>query len=137
MSDLISTTILFALIGFGIGAFWVLMFPCLSDVVDNIVVETGKRQEGTLSGIRIFTERISIIILAISFAIVHPLTGYIPGAPPGQNSQTLSAQFGIRFLMAGIPMIFYFLAFLLIWKVYELDKAKVAKNSEILKQKQL
>jgi len=137
VSDLLTTTILFALIGFGIGAFWVLMFPCLSDVVDNIVVDTGKRQEGTLSGIRIFTERISIIILAISFAIVHTLTGYVPGAPPGQSSQTLSAQFGIRFLMAGIPMIFYFLAFLLIWKVYELDKAKVAKNSEVLKQKQL
>lgn len=137
VSDLISTTILFALIGFGIGAFWVLMFPSLSDVIDNIIVNTGKRQEGTLSGIRIFTERISIIILAVSFAIIHTLTGYIPGADPGKNSQPLLAQFGIRFLMAGIPMIFYFLAFLLIWKFYELDKAKVAKNSEILIQKQL
>ena len=47
VSDLISTTILFALIGFGIGAFWVLMFPNFSDVVDNIVVKTGKRKEGT------------------------------------------------------------------------------------------
>ncbi len=137
VSDLLATTILFALIGFGIGAFWVLMFPCMSDVIDDIVVKTGKRQEGTLSGIRIFTERISIIILAFSFAIVHPLTGYIAGAPPGQNSQTLLAQFGIRFLMAGIPMIFYFLAFIIIWKVYKLDKAKVAENTEFLKQKHL
>jgi len=137
VSDLISTTILFALIGFGIGAFWVLMFPNFSDVVDNIVVKTGKRKEGTLSGIRIFTERISIIILAISFAVVHPLTGYKAGAPPGQTSQTLLAQFGIRFLMAGIPMIFYFIAFLLIWKVYELDKVKVEENTALLKQKQL
>jgi len=137
VSDLLTTTILFALIGFGIGAFWVLMFPSLSDVIDDIVIKTGKRQEGTLSGIRIFTERLSIIILAISFAIIHPLTGYVPGANPGKTSQTLQAQFGIRFLMAGIPMIFYFLAFLLIWKMYKLDKAKVIENSEILKQKQL
>jgi len=137
VSDLIATTILFALIGFGIGAFWVLMFPCLSDVIDDIVIKTGKRQEGILSGIRIFTERISIIILALSFAIIHTLTGYIPGAPAGQNSQPLLAQFGIRFLMAGIPMVFYFLAFLLIWKVYKLDKAKVEENTALLKQKQL
>ena len=130
-------SLIYALIGFGIGAFWVLMFPAFSDTVDDIVVKTGKRQEGTLSGIRIFTERISIIILALSFAIVHPLTGYRAGADPGQNSQTLLAQFGIRFLMAGIPMIFYFLAFLLIWKVYKLNKAKVAENTEILNQKQL
>jgi len=39
--------------------------------------------------------------------------------------------------MAGIPMVFYFIAFLLIWKVYELDKAKVEENTAFLKQKQL
>jgi GPH family glycoside/pentoside/hexuronide:cation symporter len=137
INDLLSSTVFIALIGVGIGAFWVLMYPCMSDVIDDIVVKTGKRQEGTLAGIRIFTERLSIIVIAISFAIIHPLTGYRPGAPPGHNSQTLLAQFGIRFLMAGIPMAFYFLAFLLIWKVYKLDKARVSENTEYLKQKQL
>ncbi len=137
VSDLITTTLLFALIGFGIGAFWTLMFPCMSDAIDDIVVKTGKRQEGTLSGIRIFVERLSIIILAISFAVIHTLTGYRAGAPPGQSSQTELAQFGIRFLMAGIPMIFYFIAFLLIWRVYKLDKERVAENTDSLKQKQL
>jgi GPH family glycoside/pentoside/hexuronide:cation symporter len=137
INDLLSSTIFIALIGVGIGAFWVLMYPCMSDVIDDIVIKTGKRQEGTLAGIRIFTERLSIIVIAIAIAIIHPLTGYRPGAPPGQNSQTYLAQFGIRFLMAGIPMAFYFLAFLLIWKVYKLDKARVAENTEYLKQKQL
>ncbi len=137
VSDILSTTIIIALIGIGIGCFWVLMYPTFSDVVDDIVVRTGKRNEGALTGIRIFFERISIIIQAVSFAVIHPLTGYRAGAVPGQNSQTLLAQFGIRLLMAGIPMAFYFLAFLLIWKAYKLDKAKVEENSELLKQKQL
>jgi GPH family glycoside/pentoside/hexuronide:cation symporter len=137
MNDLIGTTIFIALIGVGIACFWVLMFPCLSDVIDDIVIKTGKRQEGALAGIRIFTERLSIIIQAVSFAIIHPLTGYRAGAPPGQSSQTLIAQLGIRLLMVGIPMIFYFLGFLLIWKVYKLDKESVLKNTEFLKQKQL
>ena len=113
------------------------MYPCLSDVIDDIVIKTGKRQEGALSGIRIFFERLSIIIQAISFAIIHPLTGYKAGAPPGSTSQTLLAQFGIRLLMVGIPMAFYFLGFLLIWKVYKLDKETVLKNTEFLKQKHL
>ena len=137
VSDLISTTIIIALIGVGIGCFWVLMYPAMSDCIDDIVVRTGKRNEGSLTGIRIFTERISIIIQAVAFAVIHPLTGYRPGAPPGPTSQTLLAQFGIRLLIAGIPMAFYFLAFLLIWKVYKLDVAKVAENTEYLKQKHL
>ena len=137
ISDLISSTIIIALIGVGIGAFWVLMFPCMSDVIDEIVIKTGKRQEGALTGIRIFTERLSIIVQALSFAIVHPLTGYIPGATPGRTSQPVLAQFGIRLLMAGIPMAFYFLGFLLIWKVYTLSKSRVAENTELLQQKLL
>jgi Na+/melibiose symporter-like transporter len=137
ISDILTTTIFIALIGIGIGAFWTLMFPAFSDTVDDIVVRTGKRNEGALTGIRIFTERISIIIQAVAFAIIHPLTGYRAGAVPGATTQTPLAQFGIRFLMAGIPMAFYFFAFILIWKVYKLDMAQVAENTEFLKQKQL
>jgi GPH family glycoside/pentoside/hexuronide:cation symporter len=137
ISDILTTTIFIALIGIGIGAFWTLMFPAFSDTVDDIVVRNGKRNEGALTGIRIFTERISIIIQAVAFAIIHPLTGYRAGAVPGATTQTPLAQFGIRFLMAGIPMAFYFFAFILIWKVYKLDMAQVAENTEFLKQKQL
>ncbi|MBD3255038.1 MAG: MFS transporter [Candidatus Lokiarchaeota archaeon] len=137
VNDLISSIIFIALIGFGIGCFWILMFPCFSDVVDNIVIQTSKRQEGALSGVRIFTERLSIIIQAVAFALIHPLTGYKAGAPPGKTSQTLLAQFGIRLLMVGIPMAFYFLAFLLIWRIYTLDKACVSDNTVLLEQRAL
>jgi len=137
VDDLISSVIFIALIGFGLACFWVLMFPCMSDAIDEIVIKTGKRQEGALTGIRIFTERLSIIVQAISFAIIHPITGYIAGASPGKTTQPLLAQFGIRFLMAGIPMMFYFLAFLLIWRIYALNKANVEENTEILKRRNL
>jgi GPH family glycoside/pentoside/hexuronide:cation symporter len=137
ISDLILSTIFIGLIGVGIGAIWVLMYPCFSDVIDDIVVETEKRQEGAYTGIRTFFGRFPIIIQAIAFAVVHPLTGYNPGAPPGSTSQTLLAQFGIRFLMVGLPMIFYFIGFLLMWKVYTLDKACVTKNKDLLQRKLL
>ena len=137
IDDLLLSTIFIGLIGVGIGAIWVLMYPCFSDVIDDIVIETEKRQEGSYTGIRTFFGRFPIIILALAFAIVHPLTGYNAGAPPGKMSQTLSAQFGIRFLMVGLPMIFYFIGFLLMWKVYTLDKVCVAQNKELLQKKLL
>jgi len=137
ISDLIGSTIIIALIGVGIGCFWVLMYPAISDVIDELVLQTGKREEGMLTGIRIFVERLSIIIQAVSFGIIHPATGYIAGAPPGKASQPLLAQFGIRLLMAGIPMLFYFIGFLLMWRVYSLTKSRVEEHTQLLSQKQL
>jgi GPH family glycoside/pentoside/hexuronide:cation symporter len=137
ISDLFLSTLFIALIGVGIGAIWVLMYPCFSDVIDDIVIETEKRQEGVYTGIRTFFGRFPIIIQAIAFAVIHPLTGYNPGAPPGSTSQTLLAQFGIRFLMVGLPMIFYFIGFLLMWKVYNLDRVRVSENKELLLKKLL
>ena len=48
-SDLLTSAIFIACIGVGIGCIWVLMYPCFSDVIDNIVVKTGKRNEGLLT----------------------------------------------------------------------------------------
>ena len=137
INDLIGTTIAVALIGFGIGAIWVLMYPGFSDVIDDIVVKTGKREEGSYTGIRTFFGRLSIVIQAVSFALIHLATGYRPGAEIGATSQTPLAQFGIRFLMAGIPMIFYFIGFLLMWRVYKLDKVAVDANVKLLQEKVL
>ncbi len=136
-SSLIGSTIFIALIGVGIGCFWVLMYPSMSDVYDELILKTGKREEGVLTGITIFFLRLSIIIQAVSFAVIHPLTGYVAGLPPGPTSQTPLAQFGIRFLMAGIPMIFYFIAFLSIWRIYNLNKDRVRENTNLLKQRHL
>lgn len=136
-TDVITSALFIAMIGIGIGCIWVLMYPCFSDVVDNIVVKTGKREEGILTGIRTFFGRFPVIIQGVLFAVVHEMTGYIPGAPPGQASQPASAILGIRVLMTIVPMIFYFMGFLLMTLVYTLDTKCVADNQEMLKQKLL
>lgn len=131
------TTLFIAFVGFGIGAIWVLMYPCFSEVIDDVVVQREVRKEGSYTGIRTFIGRLSIVIQALAIAIVHSVTGFSPGAETGAANQTPLAQFGIRFLMAGLPMIFYFIGFLLMWKVYTLDKTCVEKNTELLQQKLL
>jgi Na+/melibiose symporter-like transporter len=42
---------------------------------------------------------------------------------------------GIRILMAGIPMVFYLMAFIVMWKFYELTSEKVVENQKILKER--
>lgn len=106
------------------------MYPCFSDVIDEIVVKTGKRQEGIYTGIRTFFGRLSIVVQAISIAVVHEITSFIPGA----EIQTDLALWGIRVILALIPMIFYIVAFFFMWKVYDLTPEKVQKIQVQLKE---
>jgi len=129
ISDLISTMIGAALLGFSIGALFTLMYPTFSDVIDEIILKTRKRNEGMYTGIRTFFGRTSNIIGAIVFAVVHTFTAYQPGA----SYQTPLALWGIRVIMVLIPMMFYLISFLLVWKIYDLTPEKVRYNQFELK----
>lgn len=128
--NLIYAIVFAALIGIAMGGTWTLMYPTFADVFDEIVLKTGVRNEGTLVGIRTFFGRLSIVIQAVGFVIIHNLTGFIAESP----IQTIEAQWGIRFQTALIPFIFYFIAFLLIWKIYDLKLEKVKSiQADLLK----
>ncbi|MFX0070599.1 MAG: MFS transporter [Candidatus Hermodarchaeota archaeon] len=133
ISTLMLTIISAILLGVGVGAIWTLRVPAFSDVIDELVIKTGKRNEGIYYGIMTFFGRLSIVIGAVSIAIVHVMTNYIPGA----ESQTPLALWGIRVIIALIPMIFYFIGFLIIWKVYDLDLNKVQILQKELKKSNL
>ncbi|MBD3196365.1 MAG: MFS transporter [Candidatus Lokiarchaeota archaeon] len=129
VSDLLFTIITVALLGVGISAIWTLLYPCFSDVVDESILESNKRQEGMYNGIRMFIGRMGYVIQAVSFVIVHEMTRYQPGA----DTQGPLALWGIRVLMALIPMVFNFAAFVALWKFYDLTPEKMNKIQETLK----
>lgn len=133
--DLIFTAIILAFIGFGIGAIWVLMYPCFSDVMDNIVVRAEERKEGAYTGIRTFFGRFSFVLQALFFSLILWATGFDPYVIDPTAPQLGSAIIGLRILFSLIPQIFYFIGFLLMWRVYDLDMACVAENRELLEQK--
>ncbi len=110
-----------------------LIYPFFSDIIDDIVVKTGNRQEGVYTGIRTFFGRLSIIIGVIIIALVHVLTNFVPEA----KIQSELALWGIRVIMALIPMSFCFFAFLLIWKVNDLTQEKVLSIKNKLKKMNL
>jgi Na+/melibiose symporter-like transporter len=130
ISDFGTTIFIIFLLSLSIGAITTLMYPCLSDTIDQMVLESGKRTEGAYSGIRTFIGRSAIVIQAIVFAVVHQLTGYQPGAA----TQTPLALWGIRIIMVLIPMIFYYVGFLIMWLVYDLTPDKVSENEISLKK---
>ena len=125
-----STLACLAIMGFSMGGTWFCMYPMFSDIIDEIVVKTGKRQEGTYIGIRTFVGRLSIVIQAVSFWLIHFLTGFNPGF----EYQTIEALWGIRIQLVLIPLICYFMGFIFMWRVCDLTKEKVARIKNELKK---
>ncbi len=110
--------------GFTAACATIMFAPIVMDCYDDVVTVTGRRDEATLQGIRNFFFRISIVLYGPIFAIVHIVFGYNPDP---NATQTPSAIWGIRVHMGVIPMILTFIAFLVVWKYYDLEGAKKAE----------
>ena len=124
VSDIFGSFIFLLLIGIGTGGTWVMHMPIFSDVIDEIVVKTGIRQEGVYMGIRSFIARFSIIAQTLIFAVVQTLTGFIEEAPIGTDTQPASAIWGIRVHFVLIPMIVVLIAAFIIWFFYDITEEK-------------
>ncbi|MBD3254439.1 MAG: MFS transporter [Candidatus Lokiarchaeota archaeon] len=133
VSELIITLVVLFFLGFSYGSMWTLLYPGFSDVMDEIVIKTGKRKEGAYTGIRTFVGRLAFVFQAVVFAIIHQVTHYEPGA----STQDPLALFGIRFIMAGVPMICFAACTLLIAFVNDLTLEKVNENKMILSNMKL
>jgi len=114
--------------GLAFGGFWILLDPVLADVIDEQVIITGKRSEGITYGVRAFFGTFSLIIMALSFAIVHTLTGFNERV----EIQSDLAIWGIYMHTALIPMIFILISTLTFWKLYDLNADEVKINKEKL-----
>jgi len=137
ISDLFGSFIALLLIGIGTGGSWVIHMPIFSDVMDEIVLKTGVRQEGAYIGFRSFVARFSIIAQTTIFLIVHSLTGFITGAPIGKDTQPLSAIWGIKIHFIVIPMIVVLIAAILIWFFYDITEEKKKITQSKLKELRL
>ncbi len=134
VSDVVGAFISTLLVGVGIGATYAISLAMLSDVLDEIVIERKKREEGIFLGIRTFFVRLSYISQALIFTTVHIATGFnpIPGA-----SQTDLAIWGIRVHTALIPIIIILIGGIVFWKYCDLLPDKVNDIRAKLKELQL
>ena len=129
VSNIISIIITLICVGFSFGAFQMSQ-PAFSDVLDEILLKTGKREEALYYGFRTFFSRFSIVIMSITFFIVHTVTHF----DPVSDTQTPLAQWGIIIGMMLIPAIVLIFAFIVMWKIYDLTPERVENNKESLEK---
>ncbi|MBD3255051.1 MAG: MFS transporter [Candidatus Lokiarchaeota archaeon] len=125
---LMMLVILIGILGFGLGSIYLGNQLVFSDCIDEIVIDTQKRQEGIFLGIRTFMVRLSIIIQAFTFWAIHLTTGFNPGI---ENQPDL-AIWGLRIQFALIPLILMLIAGLLFGLLYDLKPEKVELNKKKL-----
>jgi GPH family glycoside/pentoside/hexuronide:cation symporter len=104
------------------------MSPAMADVIDSLVVEQKRRDDGVVLGIRAFFMRFSYASQAIVFFVVHKLTGF------DDQLITESARWGIRLHMGLIPAVFFLLGGLLFLRMNRLDADQIEKNRLALSQ---
>ncbi len=116
--------------GVGLAGQWFMDPPTMGDVLDDIAIKTGRRDQAIYYGYQTFFARFGGTAQAIVFAVVHLATGFV------QNSDTQSAAalWGIRVHTALIPAIFVLVGILLFWKFYDLTPDKVAENERKLEE---
>lgn len=133
VSSILGYTISITIFGLGFGGYWFLITPAMADVIDEVVVKTGKRNDGIYMGFRAFFGRLSYAVQAVSFALVHTLTKF----DIQEDVQTDEAIFGIRIHSAILPIIFMSLGVLVFWKMNSLNTEKMEEIHQKLEEMNL
>lgn len=120
ITNFTSLLILVFIWGMALGGFWTIYYVVFSDVIDESISVTGVRQEGFYSGLRRFFGNLAKVTLAIYFATVHELTGFVEGA----DKQSAVANIGILLLFGIIPAITMAVGLIIFWKYYDITPEK-------------
>lgn len=128
----LSVSIIIFLFGLGFGGYWMIMTPALADVIDEIVIKSGKRNDGIFMGFRAFFGRLAFVIQALSFWIIHQLTDFDPDLTV--DTMPRLAKNGIHIHMALIPAILLIIGVIFFWKINTLSPTIVKQNKDKLNQ---
>jgi len=99
------------------GSFWVTLGPVSADTYDENTISTGKHQEAVYTGFTVFFNRLALIAQTIILTIVFVSTEYNPDPLAVQTDQAI---WGIRIIAGLIPSLTAFLAFVVMYKWFDL-----------------
>jgi GPH family glycoside/pentoside/hexuronide:cation symporter len=139
VNGLIAWTISLIFFGVGLGGQWFTDPPTMGDVLDDIAVKTGKRQQSIYYGFQALFIRLGYATIVITIALVHIFTGFVEGAPTLAQQIAASptpelAIFGVRIHSAIIPAIIVLITIILFWKFYDLTPEVVEENKKKLEE---
>jgi GPH family glycoside/pentoside/hexuronide:cation symporter len=115
--------------GIAFGGFWMMIAPAMADVIDGIVVRTGRRDDGVYLGFRAFFGRLGYAVQAVAFAVVHELTGF------AANPRSPRAILGIRIHQAAIPAVLLLVGFVVFKALNTITPDSARQNRELMKKK--
>ncbi|HVN67074.1 MAG TPA: MFS transporter [Candidatus Sulfotelmatobacter sp.] len=134
VSDLPLVLALAVLIGAALAGFLQIIDILIADIIDEDETNSGVRREGAFFGMNAFLCRFAIGLEALSMSSVFILTGYNPYI----YTQPREFQFGLRCLLAGLPIAALALA-VLIFLFYPLAGKRLeelrARMAEMHRQK--
>ena len=96
--DLVAALLCAALAGVGVAGTMVLADVILARIIDQDAARTGVRREGAFYGVAAALARLSGVLIALSFAALTPLFGYISGEAPGPDPDR-----AFRFFVTVLP----------------------------------
>ena len=133
VEDIMGVSIAFFFVGIATGGQTISYIIVSSEAIDNGVILSSKREEGTYNGIlRIFTG-FSYVFQALIFAIVSANSGYIPAR--GKN-QTELARFGLKLQMSLIPLVIILIGIIIFIYFYNITKdIALANKKKLLKMR--
>jgi len=117
--------------GLAFGGFWFLLNPAMADVVDEIVIKTGRRDDGVFYGFRAFFGRLAMLVQAIAFWAIHELTGF------NTDPHSPQALFGIHIHLALLPALLILVGAFLFWKMNDLTPQRCATHRQHLHERGL
>jgi GPH family glycoside/pentoside/hexuronide:cation symporter len=98
------------LVGFGLAGFILVADLLIADVIDEDEINTGTRREGMYLGASAFISRFAIVLEAVCMGFIFASSGYNPYV----FSQPDEFLAGLRWLLAGFPLIGLLLAGIII-----------------------
>lgn len=116
------------LAGFGVGAFNLLVWAMITDVIDDGEVRTGQRDAGTVYAINTWARK-------VGQAVAGGIGGYalaIVGFQSGAEEQSQATVDGIYTIATLVPGVIYLLVVLMLVFWYPLSRRTVLENGSVL-----
>ena len=124
--------IAFFLVGtIGMGAFNLVIWAYITDIIDYQEIRTGRREDGTIYAVYSFSRKLGQALAGGLGGFVLTAIGYVSEA----SSQTEIVSERIYTISTLVPGVCYLLVFLVMWFFYPLSKRVVEENAEILRRK--
>jgi GPH family glycoside/pentoside/hexuronide:cation symporter len=117
------------LAGFGVGAYNLLVWAVIGDVIDYEEVRSGERDDGTVYAVNTWARKLGLALAGGLAGVALSAVGFQAGSAT-QSAETVD---GIYLIATLVPGILFAVAGVVFLIVYPLNRAHVAANVAELK----